>query len=92
MHGLTAEDIAKNVATPPSVSVDAMLAAEQQVQSAQDTQKILENQVQDMVKNNPVWLDLELAPVAGFDYAAEYPIQVGTLVIPRMINLEAPSA
>jgi hypothetical protein len=92
MHGLTPEDAAKNVVPPPSMSDIAELAAEQQVQSAQDKQKIMENQIQDQVKNNPTWLDLELAPVAGFDYAAEYPIQVGTLIIPRMIDLEAPSA
>lgn len=93
MKGLTPEDLAAHLAVisgPPSDLAE--LTAEQQIQSAQDKQQEYENQIQEQVLLNQVWLDLELPSVTGFDYATLYPIEVATLVIPRMIDLEAPSA
>jgi hypothetical protein len=92
MIGLTPEDLAAHNAAALVPSDIAELSAEQQVQSAVDLQQQYENQIQEQVTLNQTWLNLELSPVTGFDYATLYPIQVGTLVIPRMIDLEAPSA
>jgi hypothetical protein len=41
---------------------------------------------------DPTWLEIVLVPVDGQDYEASYDLGTSTLVLPRMIDLAAPSA
>lgn len=82
--------VATPASSPPANSVPAS------AQTAADHHNQLEQQAQAMFEEfvalNQTWLEMELKSVAGTDYAAEYDISVGTLIVPTMINLEAPSA
>jgi hypothetical protein len=82
---------ATRASSPPINSVaagGAQTAADHNDKLMQQAQTLFD----EFVAANQTWLEIELKSVAGTDYAAEYDISVGTLIVPTMINLEAPSA
>jgi hypothetical protein len=46
----------------------------------------------EILKDNAVWYDLELKPVADMSFETAYDIEVSVLKVPKMIDLEAGSA
>jgi hypothetical protein len=62
-------------------------ADDQQSQSALFLQAVERN-----MQNNSLWYELVLRPVAAFNYENAYDIAVTRLVVPKMIDLEAPSS
>jgi len=73
-------DVEVNNAQPQNVNEQNRIAALQ----SQTTTEIL--------KNNSVWYDLELKPVAGMSFETAYDIAVSELKVPKMIDLEAASS
>jgi hypothetical protein len=72
-------DVEVNNAQPRNVNEQNRIAALQ----SQTTTEIL--------KDNSVWYDLELKPVAGMSFETAYDIAVSKLKVPKMIDLEAAS-
>lgn len=59
------------------------------IQNQQATARAGQNSVANALKTNPIWLELELAPVTGSSFAVGYAISVQSLSVPKMIDLAA---
>jgi hypothetical protein len=82
-----------SLSTPASSPVanssnNAQKGADAANELQQQTQALFES----VVENNQTWLEIVLKPTTGNDYAADYNVIVGTLIVPTMIDLAAPSA
>lgn len=59
------------------------------IQIQQATARAGQNSVSNALKTNPIWLELDLAPVTGSSFAVDYAISVSSLSVPKMIDLAA---
>jgi hypothetical protein len=74
-----------------STDLSSLSAAQQAAQQG-DTSQLIKLQWDNSVKTNPTWLNLVLKPVTGTDFTADYTMDIGPLMLPKMIDLAAPSA
>ena len=73
------------------IPLSSTIGAPDAAAAAGDQTQAVQQGWDEMVKNDPTWIELTLSPVTG-DFAALYGIPVGTLVVPKMIDLSAPNA
>lgn len=73
--------LAANQTAPTSEAVSLL--------NQQATARAGQNSVAVALKTNPIWYDLQLAPVTGQSFASEYAISLTPLSVPKMIDLGA---
>jgi hypothetical protein len=97
-HGAQVNDITASQSFSPDFSIpdantiDTFAPVGVQYQTATNTSTAVWQSYADAIRYNPTWLEINIAPVAGQSYHAEYDLGVGILVIPKLIDLEAPNA
>jgi hypothetical protein len=85
-------DIPKDFTVNTSTSDLSSVSAAEQAAQQGDTSQLVKLQWDDWVKKNPTWLNLVLKPVTGTDFTMDYVSLVGPLMLPKMIDLAAPSS
>jgi hypothetical protein len=98
-HGAKVSDITSsqpfvpNFSTDPNTSdVSPSGSASNQYQTVQQGQTSVWQAYEDAIRYNPTWLEINIAPVAGQTYHAEYDLGVAFLTVPKLVDLEAANA
>jgi hypothetical protein len=101
-HGAQVNDIVASqpftpdFSTEPDTSstgvVGAAGSAADQYQVTTDASVAIWQAYDNAIRYNPTWLEINIAPVAGQTYHAEYDLGVAFLTVPKLVDLEAANA
>jgi hypothetical protein len=99
-HGAQVSEITSSQPFVPNFSTESDTSstgtpsgdAAGQYQTIQDGQTAVWQAYEDAIRYNPTWLEINIAPVAGQTYHAEYDLGVAFLTVPKLVDLEAANA